>query len=185
MKKNVWLICALFMAALVVSCSSDDDNIPAEEAELAGTWQLQSVHLTEMNEDTPMTDGCFVSYIAGYNFIDTKDKPMKVVLTDAFPKDIPDGDFWFWSGDINQFDTTQDNPTMPYDFALHPENIEVEKVNGQWQMTFKEELSNGSKGAFTLVKKDIDTEQNPVVTQPDDSDYVCHIFEGNPKPEEK
>ena len=177
MKRNFLLFFTVISTLIAVSCSKDDDK-PAVEAqpELTGEWQLTNLDFTVFVEGgRPASDACVMELVSGYIF--EEDQKLRVILGKGGLFDPYANDYWTWEGDVNDFKIIQTNPSMPpYNFGLTPTNIEVNKVNDMWTMTFKSEMFNGSVANFTLVKKQLDTDKLPVVTKPDGSVYVCGFF---------
>ncbi len=178
MKKLV-LLSAVIFGLLFYSCSSDDDNAPAETFTLEGDWQLTNVDFTVMTEGgRPASDACIVEIVTGYEFgADNKfyfilkemDRPLFNPYAAAY---------WTWEGNTEDFEIVQTNPmSPPYNFGLSPTDLEVKKVDGKTTMTFHSTMGNGSAANFTLVKETIDKSKSPVLTQPDGSSFYCGFFD--------
>lgn len=175
MKNLMYLFLSIFLITTGVSCSSDDDdsgenNPPAETASLTGDWQLTRVDFTNaVPGGFPLEDQCMTTLIIGYQFKENHN--LAIVIGANFPSGQ---DFWTWEGDETAFTITQNNLSMPpYNFGLSAENVEIEKIEGKWQMTFTSTLGHGSKAKFTLVKQDINESLKPTIYNSDGSIYTC------------
>lgn len=177
--KKLALLSAIVFGLVFYSCSSDDDNTPAETFDLVGDWQLTNVDFTVMTEGgRPASDACIVEIVTGYEFgADHKFyfilKEMDRPLFDPYA-----ADYWTWEGNTEDFKIVQTNPmSPPYNFGLTPTNLEVKKVDGKTVMTFHSVMGNGSAANFTLVKETIDKSKAPVLTQPDGASFYCGFFD--------
>lgn len=178
--KLFYTLFAAILLTLGFSCSSDDDaNIQPENA-LIGTWQLTNIDFTRMVDGGfPASDACILELVSFYEF--RADGKFYFLLTNTAPPifDPYANDYWSWSGDKNNFIVTQTNPmSPPYNFSLQPTAVSVSEVSGEWIMKFSSELSNGSKAIFTLVKKPINLDLKPAVTDEDGNPYECNFFGG-------
>lgn len=178
MKKGLFII-AIMAAFVASSCSSDDDNgSSTDDITLVGEWRLTNVDFTVFEEGgMPASDACIVELLAGYEF--SADNKFYYHLGEDSPPFFNTYDeYWTWEGDINDFKIVQTNPSSPgYNFGLSPTNINSERIDGVATLTFHAEMFNGSAANFTLVKKEIDLSETPVLTKPDGSVYRCGFFD--------
>lgn len=184
MKKNLLFLAVIF-AFIGYSCSSDDDSpkIDDDVATLVGEWQLETIDFSVIVEDAhPIygSDFCVMEYIAGYSF-NADHTFIFVVTEDKFGTNsgVTSGGehIWFWEGDVNGFSIAQPNPMHTNGYIFAPKeitNVNVSKVNDEWILTFDAELHLESKGTFTFVKKEINTENHrPVLTLNGEAKEPC------------
>lgn len=185
MKKSILLFCSVAIALLGYSCSSDDDSpiIDDEQTTLVGSWQLETVDFSHIEEDAHpayKSDFCFMEYISGYEFREDGNF-IFVAYDDKFgTNELEDGEesIWKWEGDIDSFVLIQTNPNYPpYDMSIAPENIQIEKVDGEWILTFDAEMYLGSTGTFKLVKTEsVDDTVKPELTENGEDKEACGLL---------
>lgn len=175
MKKTfLYFFLTVFVLSIGISCSSDDDsagNTPQEETvELVGDWQLHRVDFTTVVPGGfPLDDQCMSTLVLGYQFKENHN--LAIVIGANFPSGQ---DLWTWEEGENSFIITQNNIAFPpYNFGLEAQNVEFEKIEGKWQMSFDTTLGHGSKATFTLIKQEINEELLPIITNPDGSEFSC------------
>lgn len=175
-KRILYLIFAVFFLSINISCSSDDDDNFEETAHLVGNWQLSKVEFSNaISGGFPLEDQCMTTLILGYQFKANND--LAIVIAAGFPSGQ---DLWTWEGNENGFEIVQNNHQYPpYNFGLNAEDLNFEKINDQWVMTFHSDLGHGSKAKFTLIKQNIDENLRPLILNPDGSEYTCDYGNAN------
>lgn len=184
MKKSILLVCSIVVGLMGYSCSSDDNSAIAEEVNLIGEWQLETVDFSHIEEHgAPYhSDFCIMEYISGYH-LKEDGTAIVVVVDDRFGtnsgvngKGEP---IWYWTGDIDNFTIDQPNPGDTNGLGFTPNDItnrELRKVGDEWTLTFQTNLTLGSSATFTLVKKDIDDTQRPELLEKGEAKEACHLL---------